>query len=266
MDILEFGIQISGPAVGTKNADIVGKLIVIGHNHAAFHGHNVVGEEERKGACQAERSHMTTSIVLVANFHNSIHVRHIAHQVDNEERFRLRADRFFHNFRRRVQSDRINVHQLNIQIGQHRHQNLIPGIQHFARSHGQRHRAEQISRRTAVHHHRMTDAYCFGKILLEALHLGTHGVHHFIHTIRWYAQWMPNPVHLMLPITISIYNGVHFVRRFTFIQIQFGHIRRKNDFTICNRTTIPAVMPNIVKVNVCSVVQNWQVTQGRADH
>ncbi|KRX84496.1 BTB/POZ domain-containing protein KCTD3 [Trichinella sp. T6] len=223
--------------------------------------------------------------MLIANFYHSIHVRHIAHQVDNEQRFRLRADRFFHDFWCCVQSDRINVHQLNIQFGQQWrpdlgwpcqswHQDLIARIQHFARSHGQRHRAEQIGRRTAVHHHRMTDAYRFGKIPFEALHLGTHGgiqaIHHFIHTVRWYAKRVPvrtvvhqsgtslfhrflqNSVHRMLPIAISIHDSVHFVCRFAFIQIQFGHIPRKNYFTLCD-STIPAVVPNIVKVNVCCV-------------
>ncbi|KRY09839.1 BTB/POZ domain-containing protein KCTD3 [Trichinella patagoniensis] len=219
--------------------------------------------------------------MLIANFYHSIHVRHIAHQVDNEQRFRLRADRFFHDFWCCVQSDRINVHQLNIQFGQQWrpdlgwpcqswHQDLIARIQHFARSHGQRHRAEQIGRRTAVHHHRMTDAYRFGKIPFEALHLGTHGVHHFIHTVRWYAKRVPvrtvvhqsstslfhrflqNSVHRMLPIAISIHDSVHFVCRFAFIQIQFGHIPRKNYFTLCD-STIPAVRLNIVKVNVCCV-------------
>ncbi|XP_003374688.1 stAR-related lipid transfer protein 9 [Trichinella spiralis] len=68
IEVLEFGIQISGPAVGTKNANVVGKLIVVGHNHATFHGYNVVGEEEGKGAGQTERSHMTTSVFGTQRF------------------------------------------------------------------------------------------------------------------------------------------------------------------------------------------------------
>ncbi|KRX64240.1 BTB/POZ domain-containing protein KCTD3 [Trichinella sp. T9] len=65
-------------------------------------------------------------------------------------------------------------------------------------------------------------------------------------------RFLQNSVHRMLPIAISIHDSVHFVCRFAFIQIQFGHIPRKNYFTLID-STIPAVVPNIVKVNVCCV-------------